>query len=151
MHGGNQTLIHLREITLDNWETCISLKTTPEQSRFVAANVYSLAESKFQKQLVPLAIYAGETMVGFVMYGLDPDDNNYWIYRLMIDANHQRRGYGRAALVQVIKRLNQTEGCDKIVIGYKPENVQADILYASLGFEKTGEMLFGELIAELNL
>ena len=28
-------------------------------------------------------------MIGFTMFGIDPDDKNYWIYRLMIDEEFQ--------------------------------------------------------------
>ncbi|CAM4083653.1 spermidine acetyltransferase [Bacillus manliponensis] len=139
----------LREITLENWEECIELKATPEQSGFVASNLYSIAESKFQPTFVPLAIYHDDTMVGFVMYGLDPDDGNYWIYRLLIDAKHQRKGYGRAAISQVIELLKAKEDCHKVLIGYEPANSEAENLYTSLGFRKNGMILFGETIAEL--
>jgi ribosomal protein S18 acetylase RimI-like enzyme len=47
-------------------------------------------------------------MVGFVMYGIDADDDNYWIYRLMIDARHQRKGYGRAAMTELLRRLQES-------------------------------------------
>ncbi|MFF0826142.1 edeine self-resistance N-acetyltransferase EdeQ [Brevibacillus sp. NPDC003359] len=142
--------VTLHEVTLENWEECIELEPTPEQSEFVAPNLYSIAEAKFQTTFVPLAIYHDETMVGFVMYGLDPDDGNYWIYRLLIDAKYQRQGYGRTAISQVIDLLKAKEGCQKIVIGYAPANVAAENLYASLGFQKNGMVLFGETIAELN-
>ncbi|HEY8601681.1 MAG TPA: hypothetical protein VIL85_24860, partial [Thermomicrobiales bacterium] len=71
--------VSLRDVTKENWQECIKLKLTPEQEHFVASNTYSLAESKFMPTFIPQAIYAnmdgieGETMVGFVMYGLYPE------------------------------------------------------------------------------
>jgi diamine N-acetyltransferase len=60
--------ITLRPITPDNWELCINLKTTDEQQHFVATNLYSLAQAKVFPECIPLALYYGETMVGFLMY-----------------------------------------------------------------------------------
>lgn len=79
--------VTLRDITKANWQECANLNLAPGQEHFVASNAYSLAESKFQPTFVPLAIYAGETMVGFVMYGYYPDGvpplgHRYWIYHL---------------------------------------------------------------------
>lgn len=143
--------VTLREVTRDSWEECVRLKVAEEQAGYVAANVYSLAESRFYPEMVPLAIYAGETMVGFVMYGLDPRDHQYWIYRLMVDHMHQGKGYGRAAMVQTLDRLRQIPGCTAAVIGYEPENAAAARLYASLGFRETGLAPWGEMVAKLVL
>jgi diamine N-acetyltransferase len=52
----------------------------------------------------------------------------------MIDRAYQGRGYGRAAIEQVIARLAAQPGCDEILISYKPGNDAARQLYASLSF-----------------
>jgi len=59
---------------------------------------------------------------------------------LIIDKHHQRKGYGRAAMEQVIQQA-RTEAPDKsgIVISYRPSNVVAERLYTSLGFKPEGE------------
>lgn len=78
------------------------------------------------------------------MYALDRDDGNWWIYRLMIDERYQGRGYGRAALEQVIARIRQEPGCDKIIVSIKPDNTVARTLYRSVGFVETGQQIGGE-------
>lgn len=88
-------------------------------------------------------------MVGFVMYAIDPKDKNYWIYRLKIDEAQQGKGFGRAAMLELIKLIKTLPGCNQIVITYVPGNIPAEKLYLSLGFEKTGEMVEGEVIARL--
>lgn len=98
---------------------------------------------------MPLAIYAGEAMVGFAMYALDADDGHYWIYRLMIDAGQQGKGYGRAAMRLLLDRLRAIPDCDDVTISYEPENQVARKLYAGLGFRETGEMISGEVVARL--
>lgn len=143
--------VTLQPVTRENWEACIRLKPLEAQRGFVAPNVYSLAQSKFQPEMVPMAIYAGETMVGFTMYGLDPDDHNYWIYRLMTDQAHQRKGYARAAMQQLIARLKEQPDCREIVLSYEPANQVAREFYRTLGFVATGEIIWGEEVARLRV
>lgn len=146
--------ITLREINKDNWKQCINLKTTAEQEKFVASNLYSLAQSKFYPSAVTLGIYQGETMVGFLMYDrMDKGYQNsgYYIWRLMIDKNHQKKGYGKAAMQLVIKFLKEKPDCNEILIGYRPENVVAEKLYLSLGFQKTGLIEDGDVLVYLPL
>lgn len=143
--------IRLAPVTRDNWETCIGLTPADDQKGFVASNLYSLAESKFETSLVPTAIYAGEEMVGFLMWGQDPADNKYWIVRLMIDRHHQRKGFDRAALDALVSQLGQRPDCQAVYISYKPDNHGAERLYEQVGFRRTGEVLFGEVVSKLDL
>ncbi len=151
--------ISLRDVTKENWQACVRLKLTPEQEHFVSSNAYSLAESKFMPTFVPQAIYwrdettAAETLVGFVMYGYYPDGEEpwgkrQWIFRLMVDREHQGRGYGKAALQQVLARLEADPTCPNVLIGYEPGNTIARKLYLGLGFRELGLTPWGELAAE---
>lgn len=143
--------VTLKDVDKDNWEACCELKLTTKQGGLVAPHMYTIAESEVEPAFVPLAIYANGTVVGFAMYGLDPDDGKYWIYRLMIDVTHQGKGYGKAALKELVKRLSQLPDCDEIFAGYKPWNNIASSLFGEEGFERTGEMLSGEFITRLDL
>jgi diamine N-acetyltransferase len=144
--------ITLRAITRANWRECVSLEPAPEQALFVAPNAVSLAQATYEPEWLPLAIYDEDTMVGFVMYGRNhKDGDKNWIMRLMVDSQYQRRGHGRAAMQEVIRRLRQEPDCDEIAISYEAENVVAERLYLSLGFRKTGEVIYVETVARLNL
>lgn len=133
--------IELRPVDANNWEACIQLKAKPEQAGFIASNLYSIAQVQFLEGFVAMAIYAEETMVGFTMYGPDEDDGNYWIYRLMIDAKYQGRGYGRQALHQVVDQIrSKPDRTDVIMLSYHPDNKHASALYAQAGFEEIGIM-----------
>lgn len=145
------TSISLRPITKDNWEEAANLETLPEQAGFLTPNVYSIAESKFHDDLTTFAIYAGETMVGFAMYGRDPDDGRYWIMRFMIDRKFQRRGYGRAALQALITHMRTLPDITAINIGYEEANTVAAALYRSFGFIESGIAPWGEQTAILDL
>lgn len=141
--------VELREITRENWRACVRLKVAPGQERMVATNAASLAQASYEPECVPLAVYECETMVGFVMYARDPDDQQVWVYRLMIDEQHQRRGYGRAALLRLIERLRAQPDCESVSISYLEDNEAARQLYASIGFRETGQVIDGEAVARL--
>ncbi|MEH6587072.1 MAG: GNAT family N-acetyltransferase [Halioglobus sp.] len=49
------------------------------------------------------AIYADDQAIGFVMLELDPGKAQYYLWRYMIDKQHQGHGYGRQALELVIE------------------------------------------------
>lgn len=142
--------IVLRPLTSRNWEDAANLSVRDDQKHFVALNIWSIAESKFHPALEPTAIYDGETMVGFLMYGIDPQDHRHWLYRLMIDQKYQGRGYGRAALERLIELLRRVPGCTGLSVGYEPENLAAERLYFSLGFQPAGIADWGEKTARLS-
>ena len=142
-------MVTLREVTRDNFRACIALKTADEQDGFVATNVVSIAQAYVEPDFVPRAIYDDDTIVGFLMYGRDATTGADWIIRLMIGSQFQRKGYGRAAMQQVIDLLGRQPDCKEIMISYVPENTVAEQLYASLGFEPTGEIDDGEVVARL--
>lgn len=143
--------IQLKPIDRENFRPVIRLKVAPGQEEFVASNAVSIAQSKIEPECVPLAVYADETPVGFVMYAFDADEQKYWIYRLMIDGSQQGKGYGRGAMEAVIALLRTQPGCDEIGISYVRENEAAARLYERLGFETTGEIVEGEVVARLSL
>lgn len=141
-------MITLKPITKENWHATIRLEVAPEQRNFVASNLYSIAESRFEPGTVPLGIYNDETMVGFLMYG--PYHGEMWIWRLMIDQQYQRQGYGRAAM-QAMVAILRAMGYTEIFLSHEPENTVGAQFYASLGFEDTGRIEGNELVRRLAL
>ncbi len=147
----SEPLIELREIIMENFRECIGLSVAEDQRGFVASNMYSLAEAKADGVSNPLAIYSGDTMVGFIMYCFDAESGTGYIDRLMVAADHQRHGYGRVAMAEVISRLRNTPGCLLIRTSFEPSNAVADALYHSLGFRRTGEVDDGEIVVVLEV
>lgn len=139
--------VTLRKIERDNFRECIKLKVAAGQEHFVASNVYSIAQAYVEPKCVPLAVYEGETMVGFVMYTWDEGEQKWWIFRVMIGADYQGKGYGRAAMVALMKLISEQRGGEEIAISYETENEVARKLYASLGFVETGEVIEDETVA----
>jgi len=138
--------ITLREITPENFSAVINLDVADEQKLFVAPNVKSIAQAKIYPDSIPLAIYNDDELVGFVMYGYDREDEKYYLGRLMIAAEHQGKGYGKAATLEVIRRMSEIEDCDAIYLSFVPENTGAEKLYSSVGFEKTGKLNGSEIV-----
>lgn len=150
------TAITLREITRDNWRECARLNTAADQRRFVAPNAWSLLQYLYQDPIdtfAPFGIYAGDTMVGFVMYGLNDFSGqlSWEIWRLMIDERYQHQGYGRAALHALIALMSERLGCAEIYIMFLLDNSAAQALYESVGFVDTGMVEDDEKIYRLDL
>ena len=143
--------ITFRPVTRENFSAVIELTVTPEQEEFVSPNLYSLAETYVEPTWTPLAIYAGDQLVGFAMFGRDDATGQWWIMRYLIDTRHQGRGYGTAALPLLIDLIVERHGCNELFLGYDPSNEVAKRLYARMGFVPTGEMLEGEIVARLDL
>ena len=85
-------MVKLKEINKENFWEVIELGVKDEQKEYVLDNSISIAQAKIQPECIPMAIYDDETLVGFLMYCIDTDDGNYWIYRFMIDKKFQRMG-----------------------------------------------------------
>lgn len=100
----------------------MKLKLSKDQEKFVASNMYSLAEAKADGVSIPLAIYHEDTMVGFTMYWFDEENEMGWIHRLMVDEKYQKNGFGRETMIEVIRRLKEHEKCKKIRTGYDQQN-----------------------------
>jgi diamine N-acetyltransferase len=143
--------VTLRDITRDNFQQCVGLEVRDDQKTFVATNVYSIAQTTVEPTFIAQAVYHGDEMVGFCMYGRDTDEDCYCVGRLMIDQRHQGKGYGRAAMREAIRRMREQPDCREIALSVAPENTGAQKLYESLGFVKTGEVAHGEEVMRLRV
>lgn len=140
-----------KEVDRNNWESCIELTVSNEQKNFVAANWYSILQAKFEADLYPLCIYDGDTMVGFLMYGLDPDTNRMEMCRLMIGEMYQGKGYGKRAIMMLLGIIKDKYGNIPFYTSIEPDNEVAQKVYESLGFRKTGEIMWDEEVMVINL
>ncbi|MGH4118007.1 GNAT family N-acetyltransferase [Clostridium sp.] len=129
--------IFLKEIDENNWEECVNLKIKEEQERYLPyPNVVSIAEWKFNPNWIALGIYIGNEMIGFAMYGVDIEDNTMCLFRFMIDAKYQGKGYGKCALDGVLKKIKNENNFNEIWVSFHPQSIVADRLYSSLGFKQ---------------
>ncbi|GAA4298031.1 GNAT family N-acetyltransferase [Anaerocolumna aminovalerica] len=143
-------MVLLKEITRENFWDCIELSVTENQVEYVTSNAVSIAQSKVQPECIPLAVYDDELLVGFVMYCIDEDDGEYWIYRLMIDKHYQSKGYGKKAMKKLLEIIEQDKSHNKIFLGVHKESINAVKLYKSVGFDFTGQIFGKEHIMKLD-
>ncbi len=151
-------IIKLEPINENNRDAVLALSVREDQP-FVAPNDYSLSEAdeanaKAPGTARPFAICAGEKIVGFCMLALDPEDENpvdrYCLWRFMIDKNEQGKGYGQAALHEIIRYFKEN-GVDTVYLSTAPANARGLHVYHKAGFKETGEIEDGEAIFVLKL
>ena len=71
-------MVELKPITEDNFLDAFNLKLASGQESFVSLPIRSLAQAYvYRDQCRPFGIYAGETMVGYVMVIYDYDVPEY--------------------------------------------------------------------------
>ncbi len=153
--GGEKVapLVELRPIDGSNREAVLEL-TVREDQPFVASNQTSLhqAEEANAEQpgvARPFAIYTGDRLVGFCMFAFDPaaeyPEDRYWLWRFMIDKSEQDKGYGQAALAEIIRYFKQN-GADRLYLSTEPENERGLHIYHKTGFRETGIISGGETV-----
>ncbi|MDJ0953745.1 MAG: GNAT family N-acetyltransferase [Acidimicrobiia bacterium] len=143
--------VSLRPIDGENVLAIIKLEVTEEQKDFVAPNSVSIAQAAHTTDRWERAIYAGETPVGYVLLSENRAKPRYYLWRYMIDHNHQRRGYGRAAMELVIDYVRTLPAATEMFLSYVPGDVGPRAFYADLGFADTGVEHDGELEMRLVL
>ena len=139
--------ITIKEVNGTNWYECCNLQITEGQQQFLEPNAISILQAKFEPTLKPYAIYLDETMVGFLMFNSILEElGAYWIYRIMVDQQHQGKGVGKRATQLMISEIEKLPSAKRIVVGYHPDNKNAHKLYEGLGFIDYGDR-FGKEMA----
>jgi diamine N-acetyltransferase len=141
--------VSLRPVDAGSWRDVARLTVAPGQERFVAAPTYYLALCGYGDVWQPMSVQdsASGEAVGFLMWGIDDADGSCWLGGVLVDAAHQGRGVGRAAVVEALRVLRPRVDCAGFALAYHPDNTVARSLYASLGFVETGEVDDDEVVA----
>lgn len=146
--------ITLKIIGESNFIDCFSLMLADGQEKFVSHPIRSLAQAYvYYHQCTPFGIYARDIMVGYVMVIYDHDTEEYNLWHLMIDRNHQRQGYGKQAVQACLDYIRQKPfgpGA-AVLLTCHEENAVAVSLYKSLGFQETGNRDEEEIEMKLTL
>jgi len=139
--------VSLREVSEDNAQAVLGLRTTREQERFVSTVAYSLREAAENPQGNPWfrAVYADGRPVGFVMlsWNVDPQPPEiygpWYLWKLLIEHTHQGKGYGAAVIRQIVELVGD-QGATELLTSYVPGEGSPAGFYARLGFVPTGEL-----------
>ena len=141
--------------TRDNWEEALKLEVHPEQKIFCPTIAESLAAAyikPWDEALDPYLIYLDDNLIGAFYISYTPESkDNYWLGGFMIDKKYQNKGYGKQALPDILKYISSTHpNCKEIKLTVEKDNIIAQKLYKSLGFDDTGETnKYGEIIYTL--
>jgi diamine N-acetyltransferase len=146
-----EATVELREVTADTVRAVCLLHVAPDQRGFVAPNAVSFAEAMFEPKAWFRAVVADDVPVGFVMLSIDEAAPEYYLWRFMIDQRYQGRGYGRAAILQVIEHVRALPNATELLVSWVPEPGGPAPFYEGLGFEPTGEIDGDEVVARLRL
>jgi RimJ/RimL family protein N-acetyltransferase len=150
--------VELVQIASGEARSWTKLETHRFQRRFVASILESFADALSPEVVdgLPLlpwyrGIEADGERVGFVMMSDVTDAHPHpFLWRLVIDRRHQRRGIAIAALRQLID-AQRAAGRTQLLVSYVEGLGGPEPLYRKLGFVPTGEKEGDETIARLTL
>lgn len=155
---GRPASVTLVEVTGANAREVGRLATHRTQESLVAPVLGSYRDALFPGDdegtpVVPWmrAVVADGEYAGFVMVAeatsARPDP---YLWRLLVDRRHQRRGIGARVLELLVERL-RAEGHARLKVSWVDERGGPAPFYRGLGFEPTGEIHDGEIEAVLAL
>lgn len=132
--------VYFKDIDEHNREKVKSLSIKEEQSTFIETVEECLEEANQYKEWHPVAIYDYDEIVGFAMYGSFGPNKHTWIDRILIDKQHQGKGFGKEAMKKLMGVVLEEYCVDTIYLSIVEENKVAYKLYTSLGFEDMNEI-----------
>jgi diamine N-acetyltransferase len=140
-------MIALEPLNRFNWETVLSLKVDSSQEDFLPNNLYIIAETSFE-HADRFIITHDQVPVGLIIIcwwsGIP------WITRVMIDEQHQGKGYGSKAISEALRwiRLRRRDVYEvRTTVSMK--NAMAEYVFATLGFERMEVLDPKELVLQL--
>jgi diamine N-acetyltransferase len=156
--------VELRDIVTEAERAdALRLRTAPGQERFVASVEQSFGDAIEHPEALARywTVYDGDEAVGFVMISdnipretLDTDPTlvgPYFLWRLLIDERHQRRGYGTATLDAVVAYVRGRPNGDALLTSAGQGEGSPQPFYERYGFVPTGEILDDEVVLRLDL
>lgn len=147
--------VTLREVTRHNIQALMALDAG-DGGRQVAPNAKSMAQAAVYGEAWPRAIYVGEEIAGFVMLYdpsrvAEPEDPEFFLWRLMVDRAWQRQGIGLAALRLVIEHVRSRPHSGELFTSIVEPAPQLVAFYGRAGFELTDRHVDGERVLRLFL
>jgi len=152
------SMVELFEIDHSNMRDVLALRTHKTQERFVAPMPISFSNALFPDidngaPLVPWlrSVRADGELVGFVMMSeLTEVHSEPFLWRLLIDRLHQRRGIGRLVLDALVAEWRD-RGAVSMLVSWGQGRGSPGPFYLSYGFVPTGEVEHDEIVARLDL
>ena len=143
-----------KEISHQNLMKIISLEVSTDQQGYVAPNSITISQNIFEPGGWVRGLWDDDTPIGLIAMidptikgpGSEPDDpqDAAYLWRLMIDHTHQRKGYGHLAIAIAFQQA-QTWGFGKLLTSCVPGARTPQPFYESLGLCPKGRMVDGEV------
>ncbi|HSM67329.1 MAG TPA: GNAT family N-acetyltransferase, partial [Ilumatobacteraceae bacterium] len=90
-------------------------------------------------------------LVGFVMLARSqPGAEEPWLWRLLVDRMHQRRGIG-GRIIELVADHCREWGDTALLTSWVPGKGSPEPMYLGRGFAPTGEVDHGEIVGRLRL
>ena len=106
-------MVSLTPVTSANWRDIARVRAADRQRRWVADVTYYLCLSAYDGVWRSCAVQGQDaTSVGHVMWAVDPEDHSHWLGGLVIDAEHQGQGLGRATVQGVADAVGERGALD---------------------------------------
>lgn len=158
------TTVELRDIVTEaDRAAALALERGPGDDQFVASVEQSFADALEHPEACARywGVYDGDELVGFTMISdnipqatLDADPTlagPYFLWRLLIDRRHQRRGYGTATLDAVVAYVRERPNGDALITSAGQGEGTPQPFYEGYGFVPTGEIMEDEVVLRLDL
>jgi histidinol dehydrogenase len=134
----------VRPVDRSNAEAVMKLQVAAGQRAFVSPVERSLAQVAYEPCGRAMAMFDGEQAVGMMLlYDVRKDEedpaNQLYVWRLLVDARFQKRGYGRLAMAWVVDEARR-EGYAEVGLSHVDKPGHAGAFYQKLGFAYTGEV-----------
>lgn len=151
--------VTLCEISPATASSVLALRVAPEQEHFVSGVGESFVDAYLEPAGHPWirVVMADAVPVGFVMVSWDvvpvPDKmwGPYYLWRLLVDAHHQGKGHGTAA-VGLVADAVRAAGAGELFTSCGQGEGSPQPFYERLGFVPTGEVdSHGEVHLALDL
>ncbi len=152
-------MLELRDVDRKTVRALIALDVGPAQRDLVSPNATTLAEAAHEPGSRVWGLWNGDVPVGlmamihpgetpFLDEGDDPEAAYLW--RLMVDAKHQGKGHGRAALDAAVEQA-RAWGLPRLVATVADEAHSNIGFYERFGFRRTGRVVGDEVEIVLDL
>ncbi|MFB8791655.1 MAG: GNAT family N-acetyltransferase [Potamolinea sp.] len=129
--------LSITRLTIDKWakaQASITLfwDTTPSQEtiiKFLSNSQNILLSAEVEDVLV------GQVMA-YILDRWDKDQPMLFLYSIDVEETYQRQGIG-TALIKVVRKLGQAEGCSEAFVFTNESNLAAKQLYQSTGGKRS--------------
>lgn len=152
-------MLEKRPVTRDHLRDLINLSVRADLTDLVSANIKTFAEAPFEPGSRVWGLWDAGTPVGLMamvhpaeypFHGPDDDHEAAYLWRLMIAADHQGRGHGRAAIGFAVD-IARGWGCPRLTAGVSNVPHSNLAFYERLGFRWTGRFEEGEKVVSMTI